>query len=473
MKTPFLGPAYTARSPFLANNRLVNLYPSIVEGAKAREVGAFYTTPGLTLKATVGGGPIRGMAQTGDTALIVSGAGVWQLTSAFTSKQIGTIGSSSGPVSILWNGSQAAIFDQLSGYLVTGSVSPISLPFGGAPGAATYQDGYGLVIEAGTFKMWQSNLYDLSTFDALKFGDASSVPDNIIALASLQSIIWVFKQTGTEFWQDVGGNNFAFGKVVGAQVQHGCVAPYSVTVCGDVLAWLGQDAQGQGVVYVGSGYGADRISTHAIEGAIASYGTISDAIGYAYQSDGHIFYVLTFPTGGATWVYDLTESRSFKAPMWHQRAQFSGGLLGRHQGNCFVFFAGLPLVGDYQSGNIYALDPNALTDNGAQRKWLRSWEALPQFSEATVRFGSLRIDMQTGINVPVATSPSVRLRWSQDGGRTWTPERIVAAGPIGATTQRVKFNRLGSTRRNGGLDRIFELSSTDQFPAVLVGAILE
>jgi hypothetical protein len=35
------------------------------------------------------------------------------------------------------------------------------------------------------------------------------------------------------------------------------------------------------------------------------------------------------------------------------------------------------------------------------------------------------------------------------------------------------FRRLGSTRRNSGLDRIFELSSTDQFPVALIGADLE
>ncbi len=472
MKTPFLGPAYTARSPFVANNRLVNLYPSVLEGAKGRDVGAFYSTPGLTLKATVGGGPIRGMIQTGDTALVVSGGGVYQITNTFAARKLGDIGSSAGLVTIIWNGQQSAIFDGVAGYLVTNTVAVIDFPFGAAPGFATYQDGYGLVTETGTYKMWQSDLYDLSAWGAQQFGDASSVPDNIVALASLQSILWVFKQTGTEFWQDVGGNNFAFAKVVGAQVQHGCAAPFSVAICGETIAWLGQDEQGQGVVYLGTGYAADRISTHAIEAAISGYRTISDAIGYAYQADGHLFYVLTFPTGGATWVYDLTESRSLRTPMWHQRAAFTRGEFGRHQGNCFVFFAGQPLVGDYQSGNIYALDPNALTDNGAQRKWLRSWEALPQASEATVRFGSLRIDVQTGIGVPAGAAPSCRLRWSQDGGRTWTPERITAVGPIGATTQRVKFNRLGSTRRNGGLDRIFELSSTDQFPAVLVGAIL-
>ncbi len=65
------------------------------------------------------------------------------------------------------------------------------------------------------------------------------------------------------------------------------------------------------------------------------------------------------------------------------------------------------------------------------------------------------------------------LRWSDDGGATWSDIRIQAVGKLGETTHVVKFNRLGSTRRNNGLDRIFELSSSSVFPARIIGADLE
>ncbi len=65
------------------------------------------------------------------------------------------------------------------------------------------------------------------------------------------------------------------------------------------------------------------------------------------------------------------------------------------------------------------------------------------------------------------------LRFSDDGGHRWSNQRIAAVGPTGATAQRVKFNRLGSTRLNSGLDRIFELSSADAFGVALIGAELD
>jgi len=66
------------------------------------------------------------------------------------------------------------------------------------------------------------------------------------------------------------------------------------------------------------------------------------------------------------------------------------------------------------------------------------------------------------------------LRWSDDGGHNFTGNQVFkAAGQTGQTALRVKFNRLGSTKRNGGLDRIFELSSSDPFKVAIMGAAVE
>jgi hypothetical protein len=40
--------------------------------------------------------------------------------------------------------------------------------------------------------------------------------------------------------------------------------------------------------------------------AINSYDRIDDAIADTFQMLGHIFYVLTFPSAGRTWVYDFS-----------------------------------------------------------------------------------------------------------------------------------------------------------------------
>jgi len=138
-----------------------------------------------------------------------------------------------------------------------------------------------------------------------------------------------------------------------------------------------------------------------------------------------------------------------------------------------TFVTGSPgngVLGDYRTGNLYAFNPATLTDNGTQRRWVRRWRAVAGNSPAAKRFASLVINMQTGQGVPAGTKPQVMLRWSDDGGRTWSEQRFQPVGELGATTQSVKFNRLGMTRRFGGSDRYFELSSSDPFAVAIIDA---
>lgn len=352
------------------------------------------------------------------------------------------------------------------------ALNPVSLPFPGAS-TATYQDGFGLINQLGTNNVWQSNLQDLTTWDALNFSEADADPDNVVAISDALREVWVVKEKHTEIWINAGLNGFAFQRLDGVYIEYGTAAPATLVRRVDSLFWLGQDKDGNNQVLMSEGYKMVVISTPALQYAIDQYERVDDAFAFSYQQEGHSFYFITFPTGNATWVYDIGESRKFGAPMWHQRAAFSNGLLNRHWASCSEFFNEKVLVGDYQNGNVYAFNLDALTDNGAQRKWVRSWRALSQPQFQPREFDSLQIDMQTGVGVPPNSSPHAMLEWSDDGGHRWSDQRIQSVGKTGETYIRVKFNRLGSTRLNSGLDRIFRLSSTDAFAVTLIGAEIE
>jgi hypothetical protein len=131
------------------------------------------------------------------------------------------------------------------------------------------------------------------------------------------------------------------------------------------------------------------------------------------------------------------------------------------------------VLGDYRNGRLYAFNKATLTDNGTPRKWLRRWRALPQATDKAIKFNWLNIGVQTGQGVPPGTNPQLVLRWSDDGGNVWSHGRFLPVGKTGATTAVIKFNRLGMTRRYGGSDRIFELSSTDPFEVAIMDAETE
>jgi hypothetical protein len=236
-----------------------------------------------------------------------------------------------------------------------------------------------------------------------------------------------------------------------------------------------------------------------VEWHIQQYGSLSDAIGYTYQQEGHSFYVLIFPQANTTWVYDVATGA------WHERAGWDNGAFVRHRSNCHMFFNNTTIVGDFENGNIYAFDLEVYADNGAAQRWLRSWRALPTGQNNLKRTAhhSLQIDLEsgTGLNgidpmdiIPdpdetldlnfvlqeyeifetaVTTQgvdPQVMLRWSDDGGHTWSNEHWAPMGKIGEYYKRVFFRRLGMTLKLR--DRVYELSGTDPVKMVILGAEL-
>jgi len=473
MKSPILGSSYVARSVNAADNRMVNLYPEIIpEGGK--EAAFLSRCPGLLRKATIGSGPIRGMWQTKGVMYAVSGTEFYKVQvygrTRLKGTLIGTV-TGTGPVSITDNGTQIFIACNPDGFIYntnTNVFQQITDP--DFPGAVTvgYLDGYFVFNEPNSSRVWTTALLDGLSINPLSFASAEGSPDLLISLIVDHQEAWLFGTNSVEVWYDAGTPNFPLQRIQGAFNELGCAAPYSVAKMDNGIFWLGSDSRGRGIVYRSNGYTGIRISTHAIEWQIQEYSDISDAIGYTYQQDGHSFYVLIFPTAQTTWVYDAATQA------WHERAGWDNGSFARHRSNCQFVFDNEVLVGDYANGNIYAFDLNVYSDNGGVQKWLRSWRALPTGTNDLKRSAhhSLQIDCQTGVGLDVGqgSDPQLMLRWSDDGGHTWSNEYWMSMGKIGAYFYRAIQRRLGMTLKLR--DRVYEVSGTDPVKIAIMGAQL-
>lgn len=472
MKTPILGSSYVARSVNAADSRMVNLFPEVVpEGGK--EPAFLNRCPGLNRKATVGFGPIRGLwafsAQDG-TAYVVSGTELYKIDNSYTATKIGDV-SGTGPVSMADNGTQLFIACNGPSYIynhTTNVFAQITDP--DFPGAVTvaYLDGYFVFNEPNSQKLWVTALLDGTSVDPLEFASTEGSPDGLLAVESNFREIWAFGTNSIEVWYDSGATDFPLQRIQGAFNELGCAAPYSVAKLDNSIFWLGRDRRGQGIVYRAEGYTGKRVSTHAVEWQIQQYADLSDAIGYSYQQDGHTFYVLIFPTANTSWVYDAA------AGAWHERAGFTNGEFTRHRSNCQMAFNNEVIVGDFENGNIYAFDLEDYSDDGQIQKWLRSWRALPTGQNNLKRTAqhSLQLDCETGVglNTGQGSDPQVMLRWSDDGGHTYSNEHWSPIGKIGAYGHRTFWRRLGMTLKIR--DRVYELSGTDPVKITIVGAEL-
>ena len=502
MKTPILGQAYVARSVNAADNRMVNLFPEVIPN-EGKEAGFLNRAPGLRLLNTVGTGPIRGLWTFNNVGYVVSGNQLFKINNTYTPTLLGAV-SGTGPVSMADNGTQLAIAANGPGFVynsVTNVFQQITDP--DFPGAVTvsYLDGYFVFNEPNSQKIWVTSLLDGTSVDPLDFASAEGNPDGLVAVIVNNREAWLFGTNSIEVWYDAGTPDFPLARIQGASNEIGCVAPYSVAKLDNSVFWLGQDARGRGIVYRNNGYTGVRASNHSIEWQIQQYGNISNAIAYTYQQDGHSFYVLIFPSADKTWVYDVSTQS------WHERAGWINGNFMRHRSNCQMAFNNKIIVGDFENGNIYAFDLDVYADNGQIQKWLRSWRPIPSGENNLRRTAqhSLQLDCETGVGLngidpnddvewffytssgdqlvtntgdlllfspPTVegADPEVMLRWSDDGGHTWSNEHWASMGRIGQYGRRVFWRRLGMTMKLR--DRVYEVSGTDPVKIAIVGAEL-
>jgi len=497
MKSPILGGSYLARSTNAAANRCMNLFPeSVPEGGK--DAAWLMRCPGLNRITTVGSGPIRGMWQMGSYGYVVSGYEFYKITTDWEISLLGPV-NGTGPVSMSDNGTQIFIACSPSGFIYdtqTGLLQEITDP--DFPGAVTvsYIDGYFVFNEPGSQKIWVTALLDGTQIDALEFASAEGSPDNVVALIADHREVWVFGTNSVEVWYDSGALDFPLERLQGAFNEIGCTAPFSIAKLDNGLFWLGSDSRGRGIVYRNRGYTGVRISTHALEFAIQNYGPINDAVAYTYQQEGHSFYVLTFPLANKTWVYDASTE------MWHERGGFHNGQYYRHRSNCRMVFADKIIVGDFENGNIYFFDLDKYTDNGFPQRWTRAWRALPPGQNNLKRtvHHALQIDCESGVPLEASDAQQIIdaedtanmitenmstfitedgritgysqmvLRWSDDGGHTWSNWHKRSVGILGETWWRVIWRRLGMTLALR--DRVYELSGADPVKIAIMGAEL-
>lgn len=440
---PFIG-TQRGRSPNLGAARYLNLYPH--QGADGRI--SILGTPGLVRVASTGNAPVRALYSTGSTLFAVASEAVYSITPTWAVTQIGQVNTMDGPCSMAWNGSELLITDGTAGYLYRSNGVFMTLQDMPAARTCCFLDGYFLAEKAGTNQFQFSRLYDGRVWDALDFASAEASPDNIVAVASTFGYLFLLGASTTEIWYNAGDPDQTFQRVQGMVASSGCAAPYSVAKVGEtgnILAWLSAGEQGHGYAVANAGgSGMERISTAEVEYQWSRYPRIDDAIGYGYTQEGHVFYVLTFPSGGATWVYDLGTKT------WHER-QTAGGA---HLGQCCAFFGGQHILGSRRDGTLYAYDLDEYTDDG-ERIIRELVGPTLGTDEGLLSYRSVQVDMDRG-DVAIDLDPQMMLSWSNDAGHTWTDEVSGAIGRQGDYTRRVIFRRLGRSFR-----RTFRLRISD------------
>ena len=507
-RLPLLGGAYEAQSIIANAQRCINLYPEVnPTNTQAPVPVTHYPTPGKT-QISAGFGPGRGNFTASDgTAYGVSGSTLYWFGVDGQPQILGTISNLATPVRWVDNSLELLVLDGAANGAWT-----IDLPtkvltrkedFGGTTGA--YLDTFAIVnvLDTKEFTVSEPNSFIFPG----DIGSKTAAPDQLAAVMTVRRELWLIGKKSTEIWTTVPDVDFPFQIIPGAFIEYGSAAPYSIVTADISLFWLGQNEEGQGMVMRGKGYEVKKISTFAIDSMLQGYSTLTDAQAYSYQENGHVFFVLNFPTADQTWVFDESTDA------WHQRSWMDqDGYLHRDRLCSNITAYGKRWGQDWETGALYEVGVAITTDNGMPILRLRSFPHLPTTMIAgsgslgldgkRLKYHKFMADMEVGTeeetSLPLqlydsallqetsseilldpnsysllldygglngVPGPRVLLRWSNTRGASWQGSLSQSLGSAGQYNTQPAWQRLGMAR-----DRIWELSWVTRGKTALNGA---
>jgi hypothetical protein len=486
MKWPnFIGPSYVSANILSDQEELINWYLEVLESPGAKNRFHYLPTPGQETFVTVADVGTRALFNMNDITRAVVGPSLYALTSAASSSLLGAMVQDSNPATISYNGVAGnrlmittggnVYYENLTTNVVT-QVSGVVGTMGGM------MDGYFIAFNIGSATVAPeiriSPLNDgTGVWDPTQFQQRSIAPDPWRAMVlDGNRQMWLIGEQTSEVWTDFGTFPFPFAPIPGAVIKSGTCAPFSAAAASDRVLWLEQTSSGAGKVVAAKGYSAQRVSSHAVEEAIAGYArsaTINDAEALCYQDQGHEFYILNFPAANASWAFDLTVADALgPAYAWHRRGvwvpsqnQFS---LWAPRVHCYAF--GRHLVGTRGSTTIATMDTaiGSELDGSAIRRMRRAPGLFDEHEPVTIHEIEFYFETGLGLQSGQGSDPIVMLNSSRDGGRTWGNERRETAGRVGAYRTRVTFGRCGTSR-----DRVFEVTVSDPTPWRLTDAFVK
>lgn len=453
---------YRMPSKDLSSTKLNNFYVIKDERSDTNPTGSFrgkaalFPTPGKKLMINLSGSSVRGMIEHEDRLFAVMDDKFYELTysaasDSMTSTLRGTLSSNSGNrVSMAINLTQIIIVDgSANGYIFNHSTNTFAAIadadfFGGD--TVVHIDSYFFYNRIATSNVYASAPNDGTTYAAIDTVTAEFEADKLVAVGKSLDELFLFGKHSTEIWVNTAEPvGFPFSRREGGLLTVGCAAAHTVKTFDNSIFWLSDS----GFVIKMDGYRPKIISTPALHYIWKDYTSISDAFAFTYVDNGRLFYVLTFPTGDATFVYDASSDE------WHERSsrnELSGDVAvkyGRDRANCHAQYLNgrHHFVGDYNSGKIFRLSETVYTEDS--NPITRDCITKHGFDENKRRnIYKLTLNCETGVGLTTGqgSSPQIMLSISKDGGQTWGTEFWRSLGKQGNYGDLPKWTRLGMAK---------------------------
>jgi hypothetical protein len=445
--------------------RAVNCLFEETPGGPGKDIR--FTRPGLTHQYAIGAGPILKAYQVpglynGDPLFISGGALYRKNTLVGTTAygQFPRLASAQNKTAIVSGGglyvydgttlTQVQFFDD--------GVSRLP-PFGGV--AVLYNIFVFFVV--GSQQFYFSSVGDPTTINAANFSNAQVSSDNIVEVAVLGEELYFFKGSTVEIWDYTGQLTAPFAESQGRTYAKGCasqnsVQGYNPAPMDNALAWIGDDL----VAYRTSTV-PTRFSSPLVEDRLRAAGLagVAQLTSLVLQTEGHVIYVINLPTINESWAHD------FQTGEW-----FQWGTQDGQDAEPGIWRAGVACgrgdktyIGSYNSPDIYLSDVNKFADDQTPLRMVVAGAIWLQ--AGFMRCNNISLQCVRGVATAGVPDPEVAMRWSDDGGMTWTSWLYELLAFVGSYDYKATWRNLGIINQPG---RLVEFTVSDAVNFTVQGA---
>jgi hypothetical protein len=401
------GTVATETSEF-AQNVPLNLEPIILDNGIDK--GQLRSTPGA-LPFGTGPGTDRGGINWNGTCYRVMGTKLVQVNPDGSVMTLGDVGTG-GQVSMDYSFDRLAVASGGRLYYWNGTtlVQNVSINLGTVVDML-WIDGYFMTTDGKYVVV--TELADPMTVKPLKYGSADEDPSSCVGIIKLRDEAYVCEKYTIQVFKNVGGNGFPFSTIKGATIPFGVVGTFAKTLFGDSFAFVGS-ARNEGLgVYTAGNATATKISTRALDKALAKVTDPSSIIMEKRVSNNEARLLIHLPT--ETWCYLQLASGMVGQMVWYRLQSGVGGQYRlRNAVNCYS----KTLVGDLNSSQIGVLTDTVSTHFGQPAQWMLDLGLV--YNEG--RGGILRSIELVGLTGRGTTSSTIFLSLTRDG-ETYSMER--------------------------------------------------
>lgn len=287
-----------------------------------------------------------------------------------------------------------------------------------------------------------TDLTDPTSVSPLRYGSAESDPDPIKAVDQQHNEIYLFGRHTIQVAQNVGGDNYPFQDVPGAQINKGIVGTYAYSDYQSTYAFVGSGRNEAIAVYMTSPGDCTKISTREIDQILKGYteAQLSTVVVESRLFDAHEHLYIHLPD--KTIVYDHEASKVVGESVWF--TVDSGGLNpAAYRARNIVWCYDRWNVEDPTSTAFGYLSDEVASHYGSSVGWeFATAVVYAEGNDAIVH--ELELVTLAG-RQDMGVNPTVYTSYSHDGV-TWSQERAKSVGAQGERTKRIAWRQNGRIR---------------------------